>query len=131
MLESPVLSGMSRSAAPVVLASKPTKWANQAIPGANNLMKTAPSDSRYRRGGAAPRQDWRRQSDGEIHRKRIAVRVGRHRHRIAVRILHDDPVRRARQFWSGVIDADGAERGRAEIGHIGEPGGRGPAILEI
>ena len=28
---------------------KPTKWANQAIPGANNLMKTAPSDSDYRR----------------------------------------------------------------------------------
>src|SRR5580693_6556582 len=53
MLESPVLSGMSRSAAAVALASKPTKWANQAIPGANNLTKTAPSDSDYRRAGAA------------------------------------------------------------------------------
>ena len=52
MLESPVLSGMSRSAATVALASKPTKWANQAIPGANNLMKTVPSDSGYRRRGA-------------------------------------------------------------------------------
>src|SRR5580693_4150921 len=52
MLESPVLSGMYRSAAAVALASKPTKWANQAIPGANNLMKTVPSDSSYRRRGA-------------------------------------------------------------------------------
>ena len=43
---------MSRSAATVALASKPAKWANQAIPGANNLMKTAPSDSDYRRRGA-------------------------------------------------------------------------------
>lgn len=59
MLESPVLSGMSRSAAAVVLASKPAKWANQAIPGANDLTKTAPSDSDYRRGGAAPRRDRR------------------------------------------------------------------------
>jgi hypothetical protein len=29
------------------------KWANQAIPGADNLTKTAPSDSDYRRGGAS------------------------------------------------------------------------------
>jgi len=43
---------MSRSAATVALASKPTKWANQAVPGANNLMKTAASDSDYRRRGA-------------------------------------------------------------------------------
>jgi hypothetical protein len=48
---------MSRSAAAVVLASKPTKWANQAIPGANNLTKTAPSDSDYRRAGAAKRRE--------------------------------------------------------------------------
>src|SRR6202040_2271014 len=120
---------MSRSAAAVALASKPTKWANQAIPGANNLMKTAPSDSGYRRGGAAPRRARQRRSDGEIPRKRIAVRVGRHRHRIAVRIPHNDPVRRALKLWGGVIDADRTERGRAEIGHIGEPGRRGPAIL--
>src|SRR5580700_735814 len=54
MLESPVLSGMYRSAAAVTLASKPNmnKWANQAIPGADNLTKAAPSDSVYRRGGA-------------------------------------------------------------------------------
>ena len=32
------------------------KWANQAIPGADNLTKTAPSDSDYRRGGASPRR---------------------------------------------------------------------------
>jgi hypothetical protein len=45
---------MCRSAAAVALASKPngTKWANQAIPGADNLMKAAPSDSDYRRGAA-------------------------------------------------------------------------------
>jgi hypothetical protein len=55
MLESPVLSGICRSAA-VALASKSTKWANQAIPGANNLTKTMPSDSDYRRGGASPRR---------------------------------------------------------------------------
>jgi hypothetical protein len=29
------------------------KWANQAIPGADNLTKTAPSDSNYRHGGAS------------------------------------------------------------------------------
>jgi hypothetical protein len=41
-------------AAAVALASNPKepKWANQAIPGANNLTKAAPSDSDYRRGGA-------------------------------------------------------------------------------
>jgi hypothetical protein len=46
---------MCRSAAAVALASKPngTKWANQAIPGADNLMKAAASDSDYRRGGVS------------------------------------------------------------------------------
>ena len=58
MLESPVLSGICRSAAAVALASKPngTKWANQAIPGVDNLMKAAPSDSDYRRRRARPRR---------------------------------------------------------------------------
>jgi hypothetical protein len=55
MLESPVLSGICRSATVVALANKSTKWANQAIPGANNLTKTTPSDSDYRCGGASPR----------------------------------------------------------------------------
>ncbi|HWX84070.1 MAG TPA: hypothetical protein VNZ48_10790, partial [Xanthobacteraceae bacterium] len=44
------------SAAAVALANKPTKWANQAIPARNNLTKTAPSDSTYRRGSASPRR---------------------------------------------------------------------------
>jgi hypothetical protein len=42
---------MYRSAAAVALARN--KWANQAIPGANNLTKAVPSDSGYRRGGAS------------------------------------------------------------------------------
>jgi hypothetical protein len=29
------------------------QWANQAVPGADNLTKTAPRDSDYRRGGAS------------------------------------------------------------------------------
>jgi hypothetical protein len=46
---------MYRSAAAIALASKPNinRWANQAIPGADNLTKAAPSDSDYRRGGAS------------------------------------------------------------------------------
>ncbi len=55
MLESPVLSGICRSAAAVAPARKSTKWANQAIPGANNLTKTAPSDRDYQHGDASSR----------------------------------------------------------------------------
>ncbi len=32
------------------------QWANQAIPGADNLTKTAPSDSDYQRGSASSRR---------------------------------------------------------------------------
>ena len=65
----------------------------------------------------------RPRSDGEMHREGIAAdRIGRRRHRLAVRVFHDDAVRRPRQVRVGIVDADRAERSRAEIRKIGKAG---------